>query len=87
MENAPHKLYDKWALWAHLPHDTDWSLKSYIKITDLDTLENVISLNNILTSMNLSLFTFLTAFNVFVLLSLYRSTIPYPPLPNSFIYE
>ena len=27
-----HPLHDKWVLWAHLPHDTDWSLKSYIKI-------------------------------------------------------
>ena len=25
-----HLLSDKWILWAHLPHDTDWSLKSYI---------------------------------------------------------
>lgn len=41
-----HPLHDKWVLWAHLPHDTDWSLKSYIKITELDTLEKVISLNN-----------------------------------------
>ena len=24
-------LYDKWVLWAHLPHDTDWSLRSYNK--------------------------------------------------------
>jgi len=21
-----HPLYDKWVLWAHLPHDTDWSM-------------------------------------------------------------
>ena len=25
-----HLLSDKWVLWAHLPHDTDWTLKSYI---------------------------------------------------------
>ena len=24
-----HILFDKWVLWAHLPHDTDWSIKSY----------------------------------------------------------
>ena len=23
-----HGLYDKWTLWAHLPHDTDWTLKA-----------------------------------------------------------
>ncbi len=27
-----HLLYDKWVLWAHLPHDTDWSVKSYDKM-------------------------------------------------------
>ena len=27
-----HILSDKLRLWAHLPHDTDWSLKSYKKI-------------------------------------------------------
>ena len=30
--NSNHKLFDKWVLWAHLPHDTDWSLDSYKKI-------------------------------------------------------
>ena len=24
-----HLLHDKWVLWAHLPHDTDWSYKLY----------------------------------------------------------
>jgi len=27
-----HTLNDKWVLWAHLPHDTDWTLKSYKEI-------------------------------------------------------
>ena len=26
-EKEQLKLSDKWVLWAHLPHDTDWSLK------------------------------------------------------------
>ena len=43
---SEHKLHDKWVLWAHLPHDTDWSLASYIKIMEVVTLENVISLMN-----------------------------------------
>ena len=29
---AFHKLSHQWTLWAHLPHNTDWSMKSYIKI-------------------------------------------------------
>ena len=24
-----HYLADKWTMWAHLPHDTDWSITSY----------------------------------------------------------
>ena len=41
-----HPLYDKWVLWAHLPHDTDWSVTSYTKIMEVETLEDVISLLN-----------------------------------------
>jgi hypothetical protein len=41
-----HTLYDKWVLWAHLPHNTDWSLKSYIKIYEISSVEEVIALNN-----------------------------------------
>ena len=36
-----HPLIDKWVLWAHLPHNTDWSLKSYIKLQNLETVEDV----------------------------------------------
>ena len=39
-------LSDKWTLWAHLPHNTDWSLKSYIKITEVTSVESVIALVN-----------------------------------------
>ena len=41
-----HPLHDKWVLWAHLPHDTDWTLTSYIKIMELNYVEEVISLLN-----------------------------------------
>ena len=34
-----HKLNDKWCLWAHLPHDTDWSIGSYKKIFEFQTVE------------------------------------------------
>jgi len=36
-------LNDKWVLYAHLPHDTDWSIKSYKKICTLSTLEQIIA--------------------------------------------
>ena len=39
-----HPLYDKWVLWAHLPHDTDWSLKSYKSIMTITDVEGMVSL-------------------------------------------
>jgi len=39
----PHALFDKWVFWAHLPHDTDWTLKSYKKIMVFTTIEEVIA--------------------------------------------
>ena len=41
-----HILSDKWVLWAHLPHDTDWSLKSYYKIHKFSKIVDSILLNN-----------------------------------------
>ena len=38
-----HKLSDNWTLWAHLPHNTDWSLKSYIPISTFSTVEETIA--------------------------------------------
>ena len=37
-------LYDKWVLWAHLPHDTSWSLESYIQIMEIVTVEDILEL-------------------------------------------
>jgi hypothetical protein len=39
-----YKLYDKWTLWAHLPHDTNWTFESYIRILTFDTAEAMIML-------------------------------------------
>lgn len=44
MEEQHNHLNDKWILWAHLPHDTDWSLKSYKKIFEFSTVEEVLSI-------------------------------------------
>lgn len=38
------KLYDTWTLWAHLPHDTDWSLKSYKQIMTFGTVDEAAAL-------------------------------------------
>ena len=43
-----HNLYDKWTFWAHLPHDTDWSIESYQKLVTVSSIEEVITLNNII---------------------------------------
>ena len=45
-QESQHLLSDKWVLWAHLPHDTDWILKSYINIVEFDTVEKVIAVIN-----------------------------------------
>ena len=37
-------LSDTWVLWAHLPHVTDWSLSSYIKIMEIKELNDILSL-------------------------------------------
>ncbi len=47
-EVTSNPLYDKWVLWAHLPHDTDWSIKSYKKIMTLTTVENTVALYQII---------------------------------------
>ena len=39
-----HGLFDKWTLWAHLPHDTNWSMDSYRQIHTIETVENVVAL-------------------------------------------
>ena len=44
MEVNTHKLKDTWILWGHLPHDTDWSEKSYVKIKECNTVETVLAL-------------------------------------------
>lgn len=43
-----HNLSDTWSLWAHLPHNTDWSDKSYINIADVSTVENTIAVTEVL---------------------------------------
>jgi hypothetical protein len=43
-----HDLSDGWILWAHLPHDTDWGLKSYMKIYEFNTVEQAITITETL---------------------------------------
>ena len=39
-----HCLADKWTMWAHLPHDIDWSISSYKKIYTIDSVEVAIAI-------------------------------------------
>lgn len=41
-------LENKWNLWSHLPHDDDWSEKSYKKIYKFNYVEDVITIINII---------------------------------------
>ena len=43
-----HALQNKWTLWAHLPHDTDWSSKSYKQIYTVKTVEETIAITETL---------------------------------------
>ena len=40
-----NNLTTSWCLWAHLPHDSNWSPESYIKIHTLNTVEEIIAIN------------------------------------------
>ena len=48
MADSTHKLNQSWTLWGHLPHDTNWSVESYIKLYTFNTVEEVISLDSLL---------------------------------------
>jgi len=43
-----HKLNDKWIMWVHLPHDTDWSIHSYKKIYTISSVEEAIAITETL---------------------------------------
>tara|TARA_A100001015_G_C14995448_1_gene715989 strand:+ start:199 stop:702 length:504 start_codon:yes stop_codon:yes gene_type:complete len=42
--NNKHPLTNNWTLWAHIPNNTDWSLKSYVKIMKFNTVEELLLL-------------------------------------------
>ena len=39
-----HSLSDKWVFWAHLPHDTDWTMSSYKTLLTVSTVEEMIAI-------------------------------------------
>jgi hypothetical protein len=39
-----HKLNFRWNLWAHLPQDSDWTVKSYKLVYNFKTLEDAIAM-------------------------------------------
>lgn len=43
-----HILANHWTLWAHLPHNTDWSIKSYIPISTFTTVEEAVAVTETL---------------------------------------
>ena len=49
-----HPLSEKWVVWAHLPHDTDWSIDSYISIMTVTYVEEIQALMHTLPDSLLS---------------------------------
>lgn len=47
-----HALKHNWVLWAHLPHDSDWTLKSYVEVCKVKTIEETV---NIMSKLPISL--------------------------------
>ena len=43
-----HTLPDKWKLYAHLPHDTDWTISSYKEIAPITNVEQAIAVSETL---------------------------------------
>jgi len=44
---SQHTLNDEWVFWAHLPHDTDWSLNSYKNIFNATNIEDIVAISDI----------------------------------------
>ena len=63
---STHTLSDKWVLWAHLPHVTDWSNKSYIPIQEI-CVEEIVSLYNIIPEAMVKMMLFLMRKDIFKL--------------------
>ncbi len=41
--NSLHSLKNNWVLWAHLPHDSDWSINSYKIVAKFASAEDAIA--------------------------------------------
>jgi hypothetical protein len=39
-----HPTINKWTLWAHLPHDIDWTINSYKNIITISSIEEMITI-------------------------------------------
>jgi len=40
-----HKLSNKWTIYAHMPHDTDWDISSYKTMFTASTMEEIITVS------------------------------------------
>jgi hypothetical protein len=43
-----HQLNNQWCLWAHMPHNTDWSIQSYINVATFSTVEDTVAITETL---------------------------------------
>lgn len=44
-----HELQNHWVYWAHLPHDTKWTIESYKKIYKMKTVEESLVISETIT--------------------------------------
>ena len=44
----------KWSIWYHLPNDTDWTIDSYTRLFDYETVEQCAALNSLISEKLLS---------------------------------
>ena len=42
-------LYEKWVYYYHLPADKNWALSSYTTLLQMETVEDVVALNRLIT--------------------------------------
>jgi len=43
-----HNLANRWTLWTHMPHNTDWSIDSYKRLYTFTTVEETIAITETL---------------------------------------
>ena len=49
MSDNYHPLLNDWVYWCHLPQEKDWSIKGYINICTMSTVEDVLTISDVVS--------------------------------------